>query len=166
MRFFFNLLAIACVFASLCFGAYLHSETNSSETESPTTTSHPHPFPFEETGTEPVKPKEDRFIFDFINMLASLGLIIAILLIATWILKRLLNTHLQQVNSSSNIKVLEKRALSPKTAIYIIEVNNRNLVLAESVNGITRLSEDYQEAGSSQQTFEQIVNQPSQETPS
>src|ERR1700722_16543977 len=181
MRFFFNRLAIACIFASFCFGTPLHSETISPEKENTSTSSPlpseqnsqpspspspPFPFPLEPSPTETRKPGEDRFIFDFINMLATLGLLISIILIATWILKRLLNTRLQQMNSSSNIKIVERRALSPKTAIYIIEVNNRNLVVAESVNGITQLTDDYQAADSPQETFEQMVNPPSEKKPS
>ncbi len=82
----------------------------------------------------------DRFVSEFLYMLSMLGLILLILLAVTWFLKKVLNTRLQQVNSSSAIKVIERRSLSPKSAIFLLEVEGRGVALAESTNGVTFLT--------------------------
>lgn len=82
----------------------------------------------------------DDFFKKFINMLTTLGLILALLLFIVWFLKRCLTTHIEKGNQESLIKVLEKRMLSPKTTLYFLEVKNKEVVLAESINGVTLLS--------------------------
>lgn len=127
------------------------SETSSStqsqqEATSPSTLSTPSTnpdepvFPMEELIKEPLK-QNDRFFTEFLNMLATLGFIIALILIVAWFLKRLVNSRLEQANSSSSIKVLERRSLSPKSIVYLLEIEGTGILIAESVNGITRLSE-------------------------
>lgn len=81
----------------------------------------------------------DNFMAQFLNMLATLALIIILILIVTWILKRFLNTRIQQINQASPIKILERRGLTPKTSIYLIEVRGKHIIIAESVNGVTAL---------------------------
>lgn len=82
----------------------------------------------------------DDFFKKFINMLTTLGLMLALLLFIVWFLKRFLTTRVEKGNQESLIKVLEKRMLSPKTTLYFLEVKNKEIVLAESLNGVTLLS--------------------------
>jgi flagellar biosynthetic protein FliO len=84
---------------------------------------------------------EDHFFRDLMNMFASLGLIIIVIFIASWFMKRILNTRLQQMNATSEIKILERRSLTPKTAIYLVEIGGKGMALAESTNGITLLTQ-------------------------
>lgn len=95
-------------------------------------------FPLEEVIGKP-SPDTDRFLTEFMNMMATLGLIISLILVFAWFLKRMLNSRQEQANTTSLIKVLERRALSPKTAIYLIEVEGKSIVVAESQNGVTPL---------------------------
>lgn len=88
-----------------------------------------------------IAPNEDHFMRDFMNMLASLGLIIIVIFIASWLMKRLMSTRMQQMNETSEIKILERRTLTPKTAIYLIEIGGKGLAVAESTNGITLLTQ-------------------------
>src|SRR4051812_14460183 len=67
-------------------------------------------------------PMNDRFYTEFFKMLSVLGLIVLALLMVTWFLKRMLNTRIEQVNSNSLIKVIERRSLTPKTSVYMLEV--------------------------------------------
>jgi len=41
----------------------------------------------------------------------------------------------------SVVKIEERRALSPKTLLYVINIEGKRLLVAESQNGITKLSE-------------------------
>lgn len=94
---------------------------------------------------EELKPAEehgnDRFMAELMNMLFTLGLIILLILGVSWVLKRMLNTRVQQINTTSLIKVLERRVLSPKTSIYVLEIDDVKLVIADSHNGVFRLAE-------------------------
>jgi flagellar biogenesis protein FliO len=95
-------------------------------------------FPIEDVIGKP-GPASDKFLSEFISMLATLGLIIALILIVAWFLKRMVNARQDQANETSIIKVLERRSLSPKTAIYLLDVEGKSLIIAESVNGVTHL---------------------------
>lgn len=96
-------------------------------------------FPLEDVIPEP-NQDTNRFLTEFVNMLATLGLIISLILIVAWFLKRMLNTRQEQANTTSLIKVLERRALSPKTALYLIEVEGKSIIISESQNGVTHLA--------------------------
>lgn len=87
-------------------------------------------------------PKDnDHFLSEFINMLATLAIIIILILIVSWFLKRMLNTRIQQINTTSDIKIIERRALTPKTTIYLLDIKGKGVALAESQNGVVLLSD-------------------------
>lgn len=81
----------------------------------------------------------DRFFHEFINMLTTLGLIVAIVLLATWYFKKMLSTKVDQLNTTSQIKVIERRVLSPKVTVYLLDVKGEGIILAESATDVTRL---------------------------
>lgn len=91
------------------------------------------------TEHQPVPETGDLYV-EFTKLAFMLGLIIAFMLMIMWFLKRLFNTRVEQMNLTSLIKILERRTLSPKTSLYIVEVNDRRIVFAESHNGVTVLS--------------------------
>lgn len=97
-------------------------------------------FPPEDLIGEP-NPDTNRFLTEFVNMMATLGLIISLILIVAWFLKRMLNTRQEQANITSLIKVVERRSLSPKTAVYLLEIEGKSVLIAESQNGVTRLTD-------------------------
>lgn len=86
-------------------------------------------------------PSDSRFMEQFIHMLLSLGFILVLIFVVAWVLKRLVNQRLQQQNSSSYVNVIERRTLSPKAAVYLIEVNNVTLVVGESPTGLHPLAQ-------------------------
>lgn len=88
----------------------------------------------------PVDEPADKFTGELLNMLMTLGFLVAGILALSWILKRMLNAKVQQQNVSSNIKVLERRSLSPKAGIYLIEVLGKTLVIGESPAGFQHLA--------------------------
>ena len=97
------------------------------------------PFPFE-IEKPAVGPSEDHFYYNLMQMLTSLGLLIALVLFVSYFLKKMLNTRVQQMNEHSVIKILERRALSPKTTIYLLDIQDKGIIIAESLNGVTLLS--------------------------
>lgn len=82
----------------------------------------------------------DSFQMKFMNMLFVLGLLIAFMLLASWMLKRMTRSRQEQLNASSSIKILESRSISAKTNIYVIEVQDQTLVIAESANGVQHIA--------------------------
>lgn len=88
---------------------------------------------------ETLKSEPDNFLSQLVSMAATIGVLIGLIMIMTWVLKKLLNSRLEQINSKSAIKVLETRNISPKTAIHVVDVYGKNYVVAESVNGVTPL---------------------------
>lgn len=83
--------------------------------------------------------EDNHFANEFIRMLTTLGLILAALIFVSWFMKRFMNTRIQQMNDASSIKIVERRAISPKTSIYLIEIGNTQMTVAESQNGVTLL---------------------------
>ncbi len=84
-------------------------------------------------------PREDNFMKEFINMLMTLGAIITVLLLASYLLKRMANSRIQQMNESSEIKILERRSITAKTAVYLLDVRGAQYALVESHNGLILL---------------------------
>jgi flagellar protein FliO/FliZ len=78
---------------------------------------------------------------EFINMLFVLGGIIVVLLLAGWLLKRVLRSRIAQVNFSSSIKIIDKRALHPKACLYLIEVEGKRFVVGEGQNHMALVTE-------------------------
>ena len=67
----------------------------------------------------------------FLKMFLTLLALIIGIFACVWILKRLARGAFS-ASSGKSIKILEKKPLSPKTMLYIIEVNGQETLIAES----------------------------------
>ena len=119
------------IFCYLPFTGVWAQESHSSD---PSQMSHAHYFDMKAGEKE-----NDRFLGEFMNMLTTLGIIVVIILIATWFLKRMVNSRIQQLNTTSVIKIVERRTLTPKTSLYLLDINGMGYILSESTNGVTSL---------------------------
>lgn len=80
----------------------------------------------------------------FLKMCLSLGLILLLLFATLWFLRKLQQGRFSQINDSHSIKIVQKKVISPKSMLYIIEVNGKQVLLAESqvhVKALSNLSE-------------------------
>jgi flagellar biogenesis protein FliO len=77
----------------------------------------------------------------FFKMFMSLGLIIALLLGTYYLLRKLIRIKLEKANADSSIRILEKRMLSPKTMLYLIELEGKQVLLAESQLEVRKLAD-------------------------
>jgi flagellar biogenesis protein FliO len=68
----------------------------------------------------------------FAKMFLTLIVLVILLFLSYWFLRRLIQQRLQKGDSSSAIQILEKRMISPKTTLYLVEVNQKKILLAES----------------------------------
>lgn len=79
----------------------------------------------------------------FFKMLLILTALIALIFVTFYLFKRLMKVRLHQTNLTKNIKILERRPLSPKSILYLIEVDGKKTLISESsleVRKITDLS--------------------------
>lgn len=105
-----------------------------------------------------------QFMGEMIQMLTVLGVILAIMIIGSLLIKRVVNNRMHQMNSSSSIKILERRMLSAKAGIYLLDIKGQGLLIGESPNGLTMLGEvdisNDDEDMDSGPSFEDILNNP------
>lgn len=154
MTHLFRLLFLLC-FLTVGPSPLLSEETPSS----PPTSTRPEPkrTPYTLTDESPDAPDtlngRGTFGQELTHMLMMLGLLVIFLLGASWLLKRLFNQRLQTMNESSRIKIMERRSLSPKAAIYLIEVEGRRVVLAESPAGLRPIA-DFSSTTTFQDTYQ------------
>ncbi|MDR3623582.1 MAG: flagellar biosynthetic protein FliO [Chlamydiales bacterium] len=98
-------------------------------------------FFFADTSVAPDASQHYDYSGEILNMVLTLGSIIAAVIFVSWALKRLLHKRMHLGNSDNKIKIIERRALSPKASLYLVEVLGKTLVIGESPSGLTRLSE-------------------------
>lgn len=156
-----NLFHFKSFVLTVLFLGVLINPLKAVQTSPPSPNLHSISNPFEEPASPPVE-EGDRFIAEFIHMLAVLGLFIGFLIVVAWFLKRMLNTRMEQINTKSPIKILERRSLSPRTTIYILNIQGLQVAIAESHTGVTLLGpvEDEEEESDSdnKENFNRIKN--------
>lgn len=80
-------------------------------------------------------PQDFNYWQEFFRMMLILGIILGSVLILAWILKGYLNKRVKQINIQHQIKVLERRNLSQKSMIYLIEVEGQKMLIGDSASG-------------------------------
>lgn len=74
----------------------------------------------------------DQFTASFKRMLWILAALIALAIISVWVLKKLTKIRHDQHNRFNQIKIIEKRTLSPKSTLYVIEIAKKRVLITES----------------------------------
>ena len=82
---------------------------------------------------------EPQFQHTFLKMIMVLISIIFLFILTFWALKKMSRVKLDQANSIKGIKIIEKRALSPKTMLYLLEIEKEKVLIAESHLEVKRL---------------------------
>lgn len=75
----------------------------------------------------------------FAKMLITLVVIVFLLFATYWILRRVMQNRLQRGVGKGSIHILEKKMISPKTMLYLVEVEEKKILIAESHLEIKRL---------------------------
>lgn len=68
----------------------------------------------------------------FVKMMLTLGALIVLIVISVWMLRRISHGRMKQMNFGRAIKVIERRPLSAKSILYLVEINGKKVVIAES----------------------------------
>ena len=74
-----------------------------------------------------------------VKMILSFLVVILLLFGTYWFVRKLIQNRLRKGVGDQSIQILEKKMLSPKTMLYLIEVENKKVLLAESHLEIKRL---------------------------
>lgn len=83
-----------------------------------------------------------RFFYEFLKMLGILGVMVAILLGFSWYMRRYTGARYEKANDESLIKIIDRRPLSQKSVVYLLEVEGKSLVVGESPQGLVKLHEE------------------------
>lgn len=79
----------------------------------------------------------------FVRMLVTLLGLILLVFLTFWVLRRMGKGKFK-MGSSRHINVIERRAVSPKTMLYIIEIGDKKVLISESqveVRALTTIEE-------------------------
>lgn len=68
----------------------------------------------------------------FLRVIVSLVGLIILVVVTFWILKRLGRGRFGKFGSDKSIHIIERRPLSPKSVLYLVEVGNKRVLLSES----------------------------------
>ena len=74
-----------------------------------------------------------------VKMLLTLFAVALLLGVTFWFLRRLIQNKLRRGVGVPSIQILEKRMISPKSVLYLVEVEGQKVLLAESSLEIRRL---------------------------
>lgn len=97
------------------------------------------PLPFTVPSTLSAEELTDSYQGAFIRMLLSLAGLLALLFGTFWFLKRMGRGRVR-FGSHQSIQILEKRALSPKTVLYVVAIEGKKILLSESQLEVCSLS--------------------------
>ena len=73
------------------------------------------------------------------KMFLTLVALVLLLVVTFWFVRRLIQQRLQKGVGSQSIQILEKRMISPKTMLYLIEAEGKQILIAESQLEVKRL---------------------------
>ena len=68
----------------------------------------------------------------FAKMILTLIALVALLAITFWFVRRLIQQRLQKGTGEQTIQIIEKKMISPKTMLYVVEIENQKILIAES----------------------------------
>ena len=107
--------------------------------------------------------KDYNYLSEFVNMMLVLLLIVALLFVTVFVLKRVMKARMHSASRTSSIRILERRALGQKSALYLIDILGKGVVISESAAGIQLVKEfsDDIEIG---ELMEQMIEEPEPRT--
>jgi flagellar biogenesis protein FliO len=80
----------------------------------------------------PIEQATASYEIAFVKTIVVLVALLILVILTVWMFKRLSHGRLRSFNSMKSIKILEKRPLSPKSMLYLLEVEGKRVLIAES----------------------------------
>ncbi len=75
----------------------------------------------------------------FVKMFLTLIALIFLFSATVWFLRRLIRQRLEKGTGYQMIQILEKKMISPKTMLYVVELDGQKILLAESQLEVRRI---------------------------
>ncbi len=100
----------------------------------------PSPVPGQPTQEENIIPQTPSYEHAFVKMLLTLFGLIAMIFLTVWLLRRVASVRLQRGGSGQAINIIERRPLSAKSALYLLEVDGKRVLISESHLEVRALS--------------------------
>ena len=91
------------------------------------------------TGDPPFSSESD-YQKQFTKTLIAIVIIIAVAFLIIWILRRYSPARTLNTNARKNIKILERRHLSPNTYLYHVQIGDKQVIIAESKFHVTTVT--------------------------
>lgn len=82
--------------------------------------------------SEDVQAATESYETAFIKTIVVLVGLLVLVILTVWMFKKISHGRLRSFNYLKSIKVIEKRPLSPKSMLYLIEVGGKQVLIAES----------------------------------
>lgn len=96
------------------------------------------PFSLEEPVPEVID--QSKFLGEFFYMLLMLAILITLVYFLAWFMRRMTTVRIDQHNEGSAIKILERRPVSQRTTLYLMEVEGTKIVMAETPTSVVQLN--------------------------
>ena len=85
-------------------------------------------------------PTNDSLSGAITKMILTLLALVILFGISYWLLKRMGRSRIQNLNQSKAIKIRERRPISPKTTLYLVELAGKEILVAESQMDVRALA--------------------------
>jgi len=115
-----------------------HPSASSSEQTAPSESSPPSVQPVSEQPTSEApaplpssKEMTNSYENAFVRMLVTLLGLVFLVFATFWILRKLGKGKFK-MGSGSTVQILERRALSPKSMLYVVQIGNKKVMISES----------------------------------
>jgi|GEM_PF-3416426 len=89
----------------------------------------------------PTHPEAVNLLGPLLQTLLFVFLFAAFLLTATYLIRRLGRAKWNKESLSADIQILERRSLSPKSALYLVEVKGKQILIGETAENLSHLAE-------------------------
>ncbi|MES2274018.1 MAG: flagellar biosynthetic protein FliO [Chlamydiota bacterium] len=96
-------------------------------------------FPLDDLSPSITQMPPGDFGAAFVKMFLTLIALVILLFGTFWFLRRFVQQRLQKGVNHQSIQILEKRMISPKTMLYLVEVEKKKILIAESHLEIKRI---------------------------
>jgi flagellar biogenesis protein FliO len=82
----------------------------------------------------PISPEASTSSYEsaFLKMMVTLGAFIFLILLSVWMIRRISSGRFRQGGSTRSFKIIDRRPLSAKTMLYVVEIEGKRVVLSES----------------------------------
>jgi flagellar protein FliO/FliZ len=96
---------------------------------------------FAQTLSDAPMPSPGDYGTAFMQMFFTLIAVVLLLWVTVWFLRNLIQKRLQRGSNAPSIQILEKRMLSTKSVLYLVEVEGKKILIAESHLEVRPISE-------------------------